>query len=215
MNNRDYKQFAPESYYHIYNRGNGKMNIFLDEQDFTFFLFRLKEGLYPEKIIHQESKKERYVRTPLPHNAFTLLCYCIMPNHFHLLIKQNSDTSLSKLISKICTSYGKYFNKKYGRIGGVFQDQFKSIVVDKDSYFTWLSAYIHKNPLEAGIVKNLYQYPYSSYLDYAGLRRGSLCDQSLILDMFENDRKQYETYVLDASLISQRSEKMDSFTLDD
>ena len=108
-----------------------------------------------------------------------------MPNHFHILIRQNTDLSLTKIISKICTSYSKYFNKKYDRVGALFQDQFKSEHVAKNEYLLWLSAYIHLNPIklidkdwkEKGIrnrkkaLDYLAYYQYSSYLDYIGKDR--------------------------------------------
>lgn len=117
MKNRDYKQFGAGEYYHVYNRGNGKQNIFLDNDDFSFFLWRLRQNLFP-------SAEDGGRRVQLPADSFSLISYCLMPNHFHFLIKQNSDIPTSKLLLKICTSYSIYFNKKYNRFGHVFQDQF-------------------------------------------------------------------------------------------
>ncbi len=89
-----------------------------------------------------------------------------------------------------------YFNKKYDHVGGLFQDQFKSILIDNDQYLLWLSAYIHQNPAVAGLVKDIKDYPYSSYPDYLGLRVGNITDTFLILSMASNDRKNYEQFVL-------------------
>jgi hypothetical protein len=86
-------------------------------------------------------------------------------------------------MAKVCTSYSKYFNKKYNLVGHIFQDQFKAVLVDSDSYFLWLSAYIHQNPKVAGLVSDLHNYPWSSYLDYAGLRNGQLSDKTILLGM--------------------------------
>jgi putative transposase len=189
MNNRDYKKFAPQTAHHIYNRGVGKQDIFLDDEDRKFFLYRLKENLFPEipkKLPDGHllgSAHTLYIRKMLPKNAFNLFCYCLMPNHFHLMVRQNLLVPVSKLISKVCTSYGKYFNKKYNRVGGVFQDQFKSVLVATDGQMLWLSAYIHQNPAVAGLVKDLKDYPWSSYLDYIGLRKGSLCDKDFIVNL--------------------------------
>lgn len=136
-----------------------------------------------------------YIRKTLPAGSFDIFSYSLMPNHFHLEIRQNSDIPISKLIAKVCTGYGKYFNKKYGKVGGLFQDAFKAVLVTSDEQLLWLSAYIHNNPKAAGIVQNLKDYPYSSYLDYIGQRNGKLCNQSLILGMMNNDRERYKKFV--------------------
>ena len=214
MNNRDYKEFAPGSYYHVYNRGNGKQDIFLDKEDYNFFLFRLKEALYPDSIeeIMQKKDKEKKLsgdrRTALPKGSFDLVCYCLMPNHYHFLIKQNNDISIAKLIAKVCTGYSKYLNKKYSHAGHVFQDRFRAVIVDSNEYIVWLSGYIHDNPKTAGLVQNLIDYPWSSYFDYIGLTQGDLCKKDIILDQFENANN-YKRYVHEVGkLVSER--KIDS-----
>src|SRR5438067_2058748 len=116
MLNRDYKQLSANCYYHVFNRGNGKQNIFLDDEDRKFFLLRLTENIFPEKAVFSKSPCG-YIRKVLPSNAFSIINYALMPNHFHFCIKQNSELSISKLLLKVCTSYSKYFNKKYGKTG--------------------------------------------------------------------------------------------------
>ena len=194
MNKRDYKQFVPGTYYHVYNRGNGKQNIFLDDEDFNFFLFRLKENLFPDfarQIIKNKDNKDglcngAYRRAILPDDSFDLVCYCLMPNHYHFLIKQNGDISIGKLISKVCTSYSKYFNKKYTHVGHLFQDKFLAVPVETNEYLLWLSIYIHNNPKTARLVKNLLDYKWSSYLDYAGKQKNGLCKMDIIMSQFKN-----------------------------
>ena len=205
MKNRDYKTFAPDEYYHIFNRGTGQINIFKDDNDYNFFLFRLREALFP---VLAESIKPQFKRKLLPPDSFTLVTYCLMPNHFHLLIRQNHDLPISQLISKVCTSYSMYFNKKYKRVGSLFQDQFKAVLVESDEQFKFLSAYIHQNPFVAGLVKNLKNYKYSSYPDYLGKRKDKLCDQSLILDIFENSRKSYEDFVEESYSITKEKKEL-------
>ena len=178
------------------------MDIFKDHLDYKFFLYRLKESLSPDKIAlpggSSSSKGKIYIRKRLPPNSFCLLSYCLMPNRFHFLIKQTGDLPISKIISKVCTGYSMYFNKKYKRVGGLFQDQFKAVRVENDSQLLWTSAYIHQNPAVAGLVEELADYPWSSYPDYAGLREGTLCGQSFILGMFKNDRNAYKNFVLES-----------------
>ncbi len=217
MRNRDYKEFAPDSYFHVFNRGTGQINIFNDDEDYLFFLHRLKEALFPNlKLSSPESamKSNRYERTKLPSNSFTLISYCLMPNHFHLLIRQNKEISISDLVSKICTSYSKCFNKKNERIGSLFQDQFKAVPIFDDNHLMYLSAYIHQNPVMAGLVKNLDDYQYSSYPDYSGKRNGILCDQKLILSMFDNKRKAYLDFVEDTYDIIKRNKELNKLIFD-
>lgn len=208
MKNRDYKQFGQGNYYHIYNRGNNKQNIFIDDEDFTFFLTRLRQNLFP-----QEDDRLRII--PLPANAFTLMCYCLMPNHFHFLIRQNDQIPTTKLLSKICTSYSIYFNKKYQKVGHVFQDKFKQVLVDDNSYLLWLSAYIHLNPITAKITSNPSDYKWSSYPDFIKIRSGDgiLLDKEIILSQFNNSGD-YEDFILEAGKIIKEKKDLENLLLD-
>lgn len=200
MKNRDYKVLVPNGCYHLFNRGVGKMEIFRDQQDYNFFLSRLRENLFPgsENIpfwkTRRSGSRECYVRKVLPAGSFCLLSYCLMPNHFHFLIKQAGELSLDVLIRKVCTSYAMYFNKKYKRVGAVFQDQYKAVKVESDEQLLWVSAYMHQNPAVAGLTANLKDYPWSSHLDYIGIKEETLCDQSMILEM-AGGRSEYEKFV--------------------
>ncbi|MEK7200837.1 MAG: transposase [Patescibacteria group bacterium] len=188
MNNRDYKEFAKNEIYHVYNRGVGKMNIFKDEEDFKVFLFRLKENLFPEIMKRKDLPKSAYRRKTLPPNSFDLISYCLMPNHFHLLIKQNSDISISALILKLCGGFSKYFNKKHNRVGSLFQDKFKAVRIHRNEQLLWTSLYIHENPLKAEITDDLFKYKWSSYPDYAGLQNYNLCRKEIILGQFDSPK---------------------------
>ena len=183
MQNRDYKIFKPDHYYHIFNRGNNKQDIFLDDQDYLNFLKRLKFTL------GLSDQKSGLRITPLPLNSFSIVAYCLMPNHFHFLIKQNAQVGIDRLVSRVCTSYGSYFNKKYNRVGHWLQDAFKAKVVDSDEYLLHLSAYIHNNP------DNPFAYDYSSLPDILGKRAGQLCERSLLLNYVGNITEKYESFV--------------------
>jgi putative transposase len=187
MNNRDYKRFEKGEIYHLYNRGVGKMQIFNDEEDYKVFLYRLWENLYPE-LTEKVKRKSRndYRRKELPSLSFDLISYCLMPNHFHFLIKQNTDLPLTKLISKICTGYSKYYNKKYERVGSLFQDQFKAVRIESNEQLLWTSIYIHQNPIKAELVDDLASYKWNSYLDYAEIQPGNLCKKEMILSQYKS-----------------------------
>jgi len=198
MNNRDYKNFTPGVICHIYNRGNNKEKIFYDEQDYKAFLFRLglclgftEKELNENKLLSMPYSRIRI--TDLNKNSFELYEFCLMPNHFHLMIKQISDVPISKLISKLCTSYVKYLNKKYKRVGHVFQDQFKAVLIKDNSQLMWTSAYIHMNPVKDGLAKNPEDYKWSSYNDYVKERNLPIVKKEFLLEIFgskENFKKQ-------------------------
>lgn len=183
MRYRDYKLFRSGCYYHVYNRGNNKQDIFLEDKDYLNFLKRIKFvlGLLPA------TRYQTRIR-PLSSGSYSIVAYCLMPNHFHFLIRQNADTGVDKFVQKVCTSYAAYFNQQYTRVGGLFQDQFKAKLVENDSYAKYLSAYIHNNPGNLG-------YPYSSYPDIVGLRQGKIVDRSIVLSWFENNIESYKKFV--------------------
>ncbi|MEK7618193.1 MAG: transposase [Patescibacteria group bacterium] len=213
MNYRDYKQFAPNTIQHIFNRGTDKQNILIDDEDRSFFLWRLKEAVFPD-LFPGKPSPGGYKKKNLPVRAFSILAYCLMPNHFHLLIRQNSEVPITKLLSKVCTSYSKYFNKKYDRVGGLFQDQYKTIRVENDAYLQWVSAYIHDNPVTAGFVSNARDYEWSSMPEYAGIRKGILCEKDFILNMLGGKSDKYEEFVVSSAPIIKSRKDIQKFLLD-
>ena len=165
------------------------MNIFNKEKDFKVFMFRLRENLLPSSIDPKVFSKSERRRKFLPEGSFHLMAYCIMPNHFHLLIQQMTHLPVTKLISKICTGYSKYFNNENSRVGAVFQDQFKAVLVENNEQFLWTSFYIHKNPIEAALVNNPEDYKWSSFKEYFIPKyKDGLCEKSLIQEQFNNSQ---------------------------
>jgi len=188
MINRDYKEFSAGEIFHIFNRGNNKEKIFLDEQDYRAFIFRLGLVLgFDQKEFENEPLLQfphSRIRINSKRNLFKLHAFCLMPNHFHLLIEQISDVPISNFILKLCTSYSMYFNKKYKRVGNVFQDCFKSVLVKSNPQLMWNSAYIHMNPVEANIVNNPEDYMWSSYCDFIDKRNLIIVSKDLIPKIF-------------------------------
>lgn len=153
------KTYQENSYYHIYNRGVEKRNIFEDEQDYSVFLSYIKTYLTPkneEKLrqiitFEKSTSKEKDQATKLLRlNNFCteikLICYCLMPNHFHFLIKQKSETSIDYFMNSLGTRYTLFFNKKYKRVGPLYQSTYKAVLVESEQQLLWLSHYIHRNP---------------------------------------------------------------------
>ncbi len=181
MNTRDYKQFSPGCCYHIYNRSNDKRDIFLDDDDYGMFMLRLKQNLFPESY-------EKHRTPPLPTGSFSLVAYSLMPNHFHLKIRQNGDVPITKLMLRLCTSYSKYFNKRHDRIGHLFQDRYKTKLIDSNKYLLWVSAYIHLNSKLANPTVDPISYKWSSLGEYARGEDG-ICEKSVILKQFGSPRE--------------------------
>jgi putative transposase len=178
--------FSFEEFYHIYNRGTEKRIIFLDDYDhsrFTLLLYLcnstdrvdlgdlLRQGLSLSEIFREE-------RTD---TLVEIGAWCLMPNHFHILIKEKAENGISMFMKKLLTSYSMYFNKKYHRTGSLFQGPFKAKHLDYDQYLKYQFTYIHLNPIaiiDSGWKEKYIQdkkkannfiknYKYSSYLDYS------------------------------------------------
>lgn len=214
------QSFAPGEFYHLYNRGNSKQVIYRDEADRHRFLqlLYLANSTGSFKVRHYEYERNKY-RIPRDEPLVAIGAYCLMPNHFHILLTQPENGDVSKFMQKLITSYSMYFNKKYDRIGALFEGKFKSQYVDSDEYLRYLFSYIHLNPVklidphwkEQGIqdeeaaAQYLASYPFSSYIDYQTFHTGPTCaarNQAAILtpDVFPNyfsTLKEFESHIFD------------------
>ncbi len=156
----------PGAYYHVTARGNNKAKIFLSTED------KLR---YKKRIQHTKEKFN-----------FRLYSYTIIPNHPHLYL-QIDEEALSNIMHSISTSYGKYFNHKYERVGHVFQSRYYARLVDSDEYSLNVVRYIHRNSVEAGLVDHPDEYPWCSHQNYIGAAEDDLVDTEFILRMFSDD----------------------------
>lgn len=175
------KQFIENGYYHVYNRGVEKRDIFLDKQDYAVFLNYLKKYLDP--ILGSDPLWRRKSLA----QEVDLLAFCLMPNHFHLLVKQITINGVTKLMRAVCTNYVMYFNTKYERVGGLFQGKYKAALILDDAYLLHLSRYIHLNPNTGS--DPLTSYPYSSYNHYLGAKNSSWIKSQEILNFFKTAQK--------------------------
>lgn len=200
MKKRDYKNFAEGSIVHICNRGNNREKIFYEQSDYKAFAFRVGPALGIEPEILQKSPllsvPNSRIRINPNKNLFKLHSFCLMPNHFHLLVEQCGDTQVSKLISQICTSYAMYINKKYDRVGHVFQDQFKSVLIESDPQLMWTSSYIHINPVKDRLVKHPSKYKWSSYNDFTKEGNLPIVHTDFLLSIFGPKNFEKETLIL-------------------
>ncbi len=175
-------QFIQGGYYHIYNRGAGRNPIFRDEDDYSYVLRAMKK--YSAQF------------------SFAIIAYCLMPNHYHWLVRQDSALSVQLLPQRVFNGYSKNFNKRHERSGTLFEGPYKANPVDSDEYLRHLCRYIHANPLKDGIVSALDMWPYSNIHEWMGWRTGTLFDPAFINDFFP-DRKGYHSWVLDYVAIRQ------------
>jgi len=188
--------FISEGYYHIYNRGNNRGAIFFEQENYLYFLQGLKKYLLP---------------------AADIIAYCLMPTHYHLMVrvkqqtsevpktseisvKQTSEVSetseVSRAMQKLLISYTKAINKRFERVGALFQGAFQSRPVTDSKYLLQLCRYIHANPVKDGLVTDPLDWPYSNYLDWIDERDGALIDRDFIRTQFPNPID-YKDFVLD------------------
>jgi len=209
-------KFTTDYFYHIYNRGVDKRKIFLEKSNYYRFIRGLVE-FNDENYVFNLGK--RFTRLPAlsmsnaKSNSRKLLvditCFCLMPNHFHLVLKQIAENGISKFMQKLSMGYARYFNEKNKRSGSLFEGRFKAIFIEKEEYFLHLSRYIHLNPLELryadwkkrGISnweeanKFLVQYRWSSYSDYIGRKNfSSIINRQALLNYFR-EPSEYKKFV--------------------
>jgi REP element-mobilizing transposase RayT len=161
------KLYYKNTYHHIYNRVVNKGLIFFEQSDYNFFIKKLKE--YKRKYLIE------------------ILCYCLLPNHFHLFAEQTSDDyTIGKFVGDLTNSFTKGINKKYSRSGVLFQGKNKSKLILDESYFIWLRKYILNNPVNAGLVKEPELWPYSSAKEYFNIHQADLTKTTEILGRFNS-----------------------------
>jgi len=201
--------------YHIYNRGVDKRDIFMDDEDRIRFIHDLYEfnDSNPSPNINNilNYKKIKSLEVGLPNIErkprellVEILAFCIMDNHYHLIIKQKKEGGITEFMRKLGTGYTNYFNKKYDRTGALFGGKFKSICIKKDAHFMYLPIYVHLNPLDLKFpewrekklkdinkaIEFLDSYRWSSYIDYTGKKNfPSLINKDYILSRVGNENK--------------------------
>lgn len=202
------KEFVSDAYYHIYNRGVEKRVIFTDEQDYGVFLSYLKIYLLPkdsnalssvladsDATIKEKDCALKLLRMNNFTNEIALYAYCLMPNHFHLLVKQKNERSIDQFMNSLSTRYAMYFNRKHKRVGVLFQDVYKAVRVTTEEQLLHLTRYIHRNPASQGVP--LQNYSFSSYRHYLGLVTMPWVAARDILDHFSSnkDLNSYRSFV--------------------
>lgn len=207
------KTYVTNSFYHLYNRGVEKRIIFIDEQDYQVFLSYIKEYLTikdeqtlrirladPKTSYKEKDKILKALRMNNFSEEISLVAYCLMPNHFHFLIKQKKEVAIDGFMRSLGTRYTMYFNKKYKRVGSLCQGVYKAVLVNTDIQLLHLSRYIHRNPLELasqGETLRGYGYQPTSLFEFLGKRNTPWIHPEDILVFFSktNLKLTYEDFM--------------------
>lgn len=209
-------RFSPEEYYHIYNRGTDKRDIFLDNHDHNRFMVLLylcnsKNALDMRNYFNEGRTFVELFGIERGETLVDIGAYCLMPNHFHLLVREKNDNNISIFMRKLLTGYSMYFNKRCQRTGSLFEGKFKANHVDNDAYLKYLFSYIHLNPVKLinkewkeddisdrnKAHNHLQGYTYSSYLDYHRIttRKESVILNKSVFPEYFSQPKEFEDFI--------------------
>jgi putative transposase len=173
---KDQITWLPKHYYHIYNRGARRVTIFREPDNYHFVLYQVKD--YLQKL------------------NLSIIVYCLMPNHYHFLVRQNGDVRAGLLPQRVFNSYTKAYNKRYQHSGTIFEGRYKTVMVEQESHLKHLCRYVHLNPVKDGIVSHVEDWPYCNYPEWIGIRNGTLVDRDFIKAYF-GQAEDYKKFVLD------------------
>jgi putative transposase len=218
-------EFANGEYYHIFNRGVDKREIFSSSKDYERFLLSMKllndeqEGLMIDWRDYKKSNADASIddflklgfrkRDPL----VEIIAYCLNPNHYHFIIKQIKDKGIEKFLHKVGVSHSKYFNKKNRRSGALFQGKFKAVHIDSNEYLLYLSAYVNKNNFIHGYNKND-NWPYSSLAGYLGKKNNNIVSKDVILGQFKNI-EEYKEFMDKNALYMQEKKDAEKYMIEE
>jgi putative transposase len=194
-------EFSINEYYHIYNRGVERRQIFLDDSEYERFVTLLYTANSTKSVHLSNYKEARLEDIPVGDPLVSIGAWCLMTNHFHIIIKEVEKDGISRFLQKLSTGYSMYFNTKHHRRGSLFEGKFNAKHLDNDNYLKYQFAYIHLNPIsivDSGWKKKeiinfekakefLSKYKYSSYLDYLGVERqeGKIINKKAFPEYFE------------------------------
>ncbi len=189
-------QLSTDSYYHIYSRGVDKRKIFLHSVDYFRFIHTIKLLLLTGSATEQAKKNQGLALGKGFAHRIDILCYCLMPNHYHFLLYQKSDYGISEFMHNLNTSYTMAFNKKNHRTGRLFENTFRAKQIESDEQLLHVSRYIHLNPLLANLVNTPELYPWSSYPEYIRKLQETLCSTNQIAQQFPN-QEAYKQFIME------------------
>jgi len=186
-------EFTKGQYYHIYNRGAGRSKIFFIEDNYRYLLDLIQKHMGKYGI--------------------SIIAYCLMPNHYHFLLKQMTDEPISKFINVLFNAYVQALNRQQSRSGTLLEGRFKHVCVDDWNYLSQLCRYIHRNPVKAGLVSKPEDWSYSNFREWVGMRNSELKDDVFIKTHFQ-DPEEYRIFVNDVQDEEKNLERIGKYILD-
>lgn len=217
---------ATGEYYHVFNRGIARQPVFFTKRDYERFVLTLSYYRFADipvklsRFLQFRKDTRESLLNELFQNKKTItdiICYALMPNHFHLLIRQTRDKGITSFMSKAINSYTRYINTKRERVGDLFQGVFKAVHIETDEQLIHLSRYIHLNPLVSLVIKkdDFLSYPWSSFADYltSNTSNSSFVETEFILSQFRSP-KSYKQFVLDQVDYGRRLEEIKHLILE-
>jgi REP element-mobilizing transposase RayT len=153
-------EYLPGHYYHFYNRGAHRLSVFREEDNYLFVLRKMKAYCRSLHLVP--------------------IAYCLLPNHYHWLVRQDGEEPAGRLPQRVFNSYGKAYNKRYDHSGTLFEGDYRVKRIDRPAYLLHLCRYIHANPVIHGLVDDVVDWPYSNYLEWIGEREGTLVDHEFV-----------------------------------
>ena len=214
---------ANQQIYHVYNRGVERRPIFTTKREFermiiTIWFYHFAQiGIHLSQYLvlpkqEQQVFQERLLEKP---QSVSILAFCLMPNHFHFILRQEMEEGVSRFVANITNSYTKYFNLKRKRVGPLFQGTFKAVWVETDDQFLHLTRYIHLNPISSFLVRPEYLevYPWSSYSEYLSPSEMKICNSEAIHRLIS--LKNYHQFVYNQVDYAQKLEKIKHLILDE
>ena len=179
-------------FYHVYNRGCNREIVFANDDNYRYLL--------------------RQAKRLLPASMIGVIAYCLMPNHYHFLLRSDSNSAVGGFIQRLFSGYTQAINRQHGRKGTLFEGRAKSIEVDDERYAVHLCRYIHLNPVAAGLAARPDDWPWSNYLEWVGKRAGTLIDRDLV-KLYYPRASEYESFIC-SSLDQAVAEKIHKYCLD-
>lgn len=204
--------------YHIFNRGINHAPIFTNKREYQRFInlidyYRFADN--PIKFSHFK-KLPIEIRNEIKSNSkeklISFISNCLMPNHFHFVLRQEKDNGISYFINRFLTAYTKFFNIRNKRSGPLFEGRFKAVLVETEEQLIHLVRYIHLNPYSSGITRNLeglLEYPWSSLQEYLDPKIKGICDEKeIVLKLFNHDRNYFKKFTLDQAEYQKKLDKI-------
>ncbi len=182
--------YCVDHFYHLYNRGAHRVSLFREPDNYIFVLRKMKK--YATAL------------------DLSPIAYCLLPNHYHFLVRQDGEHPAGLLPQRVFNSYSKAYNRRYDHSGTLFEGPYNVVEVQNESQLLHLCRYIHANPVRHGLVREVAAWPYANYLEWIGERAGTLVDRDFVQDHFPSPER-YQEFVRDFLLEQQLPDELEEY----